>query len=64
MENFMGNGHARWAFGDSEPSVRFMAAAYNRNQPVQPEKKTPQKHAKTKTSAKGTKIRPREDESF
>jgi hypothetical protein len=41
-----------------------MAAAYNRNQPVQPEKKTPQKHAKTKTSAKGTKIRPREDESF
>jgi HEAT repeat protein len=41
-------------FDDSKPAVRFMAAAsYIRSsQPVQPEKKTPPKHVKTKSSAK------------
>lgn len=45
------------AFDDSKPSVRFMAAAsYIRStQPVQPEKKTPPKHAKNIHSANALK---------
>lgn len=45
------------AFDDSKPSVRFMAAAsYIRsNEPVAPEKKTPRKRAKTKSSTKAVK---------
>lgn len=44
-------------FGDSKPSVRFMAeASYIRSsQPAPAEKKAPQKRAKTKTTAKGLK---------
>jgi HEAT repeat protein len=42
-------------FSDSKPSVRFMAeASYIRSsQPLPAEKKAPQKHAKTKPTAKG-----------